>query len=194
MTSGDLTFDLTKKLTKVFSIIFFNAPSIASYRVSLRGPGAELEEKRENAPPQSQPDMEKTGHQRGGGYFVYWSCGGWHAHFSREVQVLLGIGSKSDTAKGSYINPVGRGEQINVFRLRVPGMFQFCLAYVILPYLCSYPMRTIDKQLCAKTISYTDNYYAFLSLDGRQCIRLNLCCTAMTNMVDNLVAIGLMHI
>ena len=40
MTSGDLTFDLTKKLTGL-SVIIFDAVSIVVYRV-LRGPGAEL--------------------------------------------------------------------------------------------------------------------------------------------------------
>ena len=42
MTSGDLTFDLTKKVTEVISS-FFDALSNAAYPVSLRGPGAELE-------------------------------------------------------------------------------------------------------------------------------------------------------
>ena len=43
MTSGDLTFDLTKKLTEVISSLFFYALSNAAFRVSLRGPGAELQ-------------------------------------------------------------------------------------------------------------------------------------------------------
>ena len=43
LSSGDLTFDLTKKLTQSLSVIIFDALSIAAYRVSLRGPGAELE-------------------------------------------------------------------------------------------------------------------------------------------------------
>ena len=42
MTSGDLTFDLTKKVTEVIFLIF-DALSNAAYPVSLRGPGAELE-------------------------------------------------------------------------------------------------------------------------------------------------------
>ena len=44
MTSGDLTFDLTKKVTDVISSLFltlFRTPPFV--RVSLRGPGAELE-------------------------------------------------------------------------------------------------------------------------------------------------------
>ena len=42
MTSGDLTFDLISKMTKWFRNDF-GTLSNAGYRVSLRGPGAEIE-------------------------------------------------------------------------------------------------------------------------------------------------------
>ena len=45
----DLCPDL--KIDRNLSVIIFDALSIAVYRVSLRGPGAELEGGRENAPP-----------------------------------------------------------------------------------------------------------------------------------------------
>ena len=66
MSSGDLTFDLTKKNDQSLSVITFDALSIDAYRVSLRGPGDELV--REGAwkrPPQH--DTENTGHQHGAG-------------------------------------------------------------------------------------------------------------------------------
>ena len=59
VTSGDLIFGLTNKLTKVFPSIVDDR-SIAAYRGSLRGPRAELEGVRD---PPSQHDMENTGHQ-----------------------------------------------------------------------------------------------------------------------------------
>ena len=42
MTSGDLTFDLLKNDRSSF-VMIFDALSNAAYRVSLRGPGAELD-------------------------------------------------------------------------------------------------------------------------------------------------------
>ena len=42
MTSGDLTFDLTKKVTEINFVIIFDTLSNAAFPVSLRGPGAEL--------------------------------------------------------------------------------------------------------------------------------------------------------
>ena len=50
MTSGDLTFDLTKSDRSYFFLIF-DALSNAAYPVSLRGPGAELEGGCSNTPP-----------------------------------------------------------------------------------------------------------------------------------------------
>ena len=56
MTSGDLTLDLMTDL-KIdgsdgsLSVIIFDALSIAAYRMSLRGPGAELEGGVKTTPP-----------------------------------------------------------------------------------------------------------------------------------------------
>ena len=43
MTSGDLTFDLTEKVTRSDFFLIFDALSNAACPVLLRGPGAELE-------------------------------------------------------------------------------------------------------------------------------------------------------
>ena len=59
--SGDLTFDLTQKMTEV-TVIIFDALSNAAYCVSLRGPGAELDQT-----PPSPPGAEVAEHQPGAG-------------------------------------------------------------------------------------------------------------------------------
>ena len=53
VTSGDLTFDLTLKVTRSSFVMIFDALSNAAYRVSLRGPGAEIEGGVLNNPPPS---------------------------------------------------------------------------------------------------------------------------------------------
>ena len=50
MTFGDLTFDLTKNDRNIF-VMIFGALLNAAYRVSLRGPGAELEGALKSPPP-----------------------------------------------------------------------------------------------------------------------------------------------
>ena len=67
MTFGDPWWHdlwLGLKIDQSLSVIIFDALSIAANRVSLRGPGAELEGAW-NAPPQH--DTENTGHQHGAG-------------------------------------------------------------------------------------------------------------------------------
>ena len=51
MTSGDLTFDLTKKVTGDFFLIF-DALSNVAFPISLRRPGAKLEGGCSNTPQQ----------------------------------------------------------------------------------------------------------------------------------------------
>ena len=65
MTSGDLTFDLTKKVTEVNFFLIFDALSNAACPVSLRGPGAELEGGCSNTPPQQGVEIQEP--QRGAG-------------------------------------------------------------------------------------------------------------------------------
>ena len=67
MTSGDLTFDLTKKVTEVISSLFFDALSNAACPVSLRGPGAELEGGGGVQTPPPQQGVEIQEPQRGAG-------------------------------------------------------------------------------------------------------------------------------
>ena len=59
MTSFDLTFYLTYKLTECFRIIFDTLP-IAADCVSLRVPGAELEGALMHTHPHPQHDTENT--------------------------------------------------------------------------------------------------------------------------------------
>ena len=65
MTSGDLTFDLALKMTKGF-VMIFDALSNAAYRVSLRGPGAEIEGGSLNSPPIHQVVENLEAHQGAG--------------------------------------------------------------------------------------------------------------------------------
>ena len=51
MTSGDLTFDLTLKMTKITSVIILDELSKAACGMSQRSLGAELDGGRKNAPP-----------------------------------------------------------------------------------------------------------------------------------------------
>ena len=63
MTSGDLSFDLTKKWPSDFFLIV-DALSNAAFPVSLRGPGAELEGGVQT-PPQQGEEIQDP--QRGAG-------------------------------------------------------------------------------------------------------------------------------
>ena len=67
MTSGDLTFDLTLKMTEVLSIVILDELSNAVRRMSLRSSGAELDGGRKNAPPPPKHSMENPDHQHGAG-------------------------------------------------------------------------------------------------------------------------------
>ena len=69
MTSGDLTFEVWPdlKIDRSVSVIIFDALSIAAYRVSLRGSGAELEGGVKTPP---QHDTENKGHQHRAGYGI----------------------------------------------------------------------------------------------------------------------------
>ena len=51
MTSGDLTFDLTKKSDRSDFFLIFDALSNAAFPVSLRDPGAEVEGGVQTPPP-----------------------------------------------------------------------------------------------------------------------------------------------
>ena len=67
LTFGDLwlpDFWPDLKFDRSLSVIIFDALSIAAYRVSLRGPLAELEGGMKTPP---QNDTENTGHQHGAG-------------------------------------------------------------------------------------------------------------------------------
>ena len=66
MTSGDLTFDLTKKSDRSDFFLIFDALSNAAYPVSLRDPGAELEGGCSNTPPPQQ-GVQIQEPQRGAG-------------------------------------------------------------------------------------------------------------------------------
>ena len=65
MTSGDLTFDLLKNDRSDF-VMIFDALSNAAYRVSLRGPGAEIEGGGSQQPPPQQV-VENLEAQQGAG-------------------------------------------------------------------------------------------------------------------------------
>ena len=65
MTSGDLTFDLTKKSDRSDFVIMLSALSNAAFCVSLRDPGAELEGGCSNTPPQQGVEIQDP--QRGAG-------------------------------------------------------------------------------------------------------------------------------
>ena len=54
MTSGDLTFDLTNKVTKSDFFLIFDALSNATFPVSLRDPGDELEGGVQTPPPHTR--------------------------------------------------------------------------------------------------------------------------------------------
>ena len=64
MTSGDLTFDLAKKVTRSNFFLIFDALSNAAFPVSLRGPGTELE-RGCSTPPQQGVEIQDP--QRGAG-------------------------------------------------------------------------------------------------------------------------------
>ena len=82
MTSGDLTFDLTKKRDRSDFFLIFDALSNAAFPVSLRGPGAELEGGVQT-PPQQGVEIQDPQRDDSNSYIMI------HIHSTQPAKAML---------------------------------------------------------------------------------------------------------